>query len=91
ALIFESVPLSLRGELTRWLLEPMPGVFVGAISDLTRDKLWDKVSKGVHDEGCMMAYDTNNEQGYAFRFHGNVKRQLKEFEGLFLIGNPMER
>jgi CRISPR-associated protein Cas2 len=71
-------------------LEPKEGVFVGAISDLTRDKLWDKVGKGVQDGGCMMVYSTNNEQGYAFRFHGNVKRRIKEFEGLFLIGNPVK-
>ncbi len=42
-LILERVPASLRGELTRWLLETRPGVFVGRVSAMVRDKLWDKV------------------------------------------------
>ena len=28
-MVLEKVPVSLRGELTRWLIEPHPGVFVG--------------------------------------------------------------
>jgi CRISPR-associated protein Cas2 len=30
-MILEKVPTSLRGELTRWMLEPKSGVFVGNI------------------------------------------------------------
>jgi CRISPR-associated protein Cas2 len=89
-MIFDTVPSALRGELIRWLLEPKTGVFVGMVSALVRDKLWEKVSKGVREGGCMMVYHSDNEQGYAFRFHGDVKRQLREFEGLFLIGSPKE-
>ncbi len=43
AMILESVALSLRGELTRWLLEPQAGVFVGNISAMVRHKLWEIV------------------------------------------------
>lgn len=87
-MLLENVPVSLRGELTRWMLEPKAGVFVGTISALVRDKLWDKACKNAHDGGCMMLHNTNNEQGYAIRVNENFKRKLRDFEGLFLIQIP---
>ena len=39
-IVLEKVPVALRGELTRWLLEIASGVFVGTISGLVRDLLW---------------------------------------------------
>lgn len=41
-MVLESVPASVRGELTRWLVEPYPGVFVGHVTALVRDRLWAK-------------------------------------------------
>ena len=41
-LVLEKVPTSLRGELTRWMAEIQTGVFVGTMSALVRDLLWDK-------------------------------------------------
>ena len=90
-MILENVPTSLRGELTRWMLEPKAGVFVGTLSGMVRDKLWDKVCKSVKDGGCMMVQRTNNEQGFAIRYWGNLKRQLRDFDGLFLIGIPSDQ
>ena len=31
-MILENVPVGLRGELSRWLIEPRAGVFVGHVS-----------------------------------------------------------
>ena len=39
-MIPERVPQSLRGELTRWLLELKAGVFVGRVSAMVRERLW---------------------------------------------------
>jgi CRISPR-associated protein Cas2 len=41
-LVLERVPVSLQGELTRWLLEPRAGVFVGNIPAGVRDRLWER-------------------------------------------------
>ena len=41
-IILEKVSPALRGELTRWLIEPHPGVFVGHVSGMVRDRLWEK-------------------------------------------------
>jgi len=39
-MILESVPVNLRGELSRWLTPVGGGVHVGRISALVRDQLW---------------------------------------------------
>ena len=41
--LMEKVSVSLRGEITRWMLELRPGVFVGNISALVREKLWETI------------------------------------------------
>ena len=41
-MILEKVPVRLRGELTRWLIEPRQGVFVGHINAMVRERLWEK-------------------------------------------------
>lgn len=81
-----NAPLSLRGELTKWLLEPKAGVLVGNVSALVREKLWEKVcnAQGVED-GALMIYTTNNEQGYAILIHGDPVRTTEDFEGVQLV------
>ena len=44
-MVLETVPVGLRGELTRWLLEPHTGVFVGHVNAMVRDRLWEKCCK----------------------------------------------
>ncbi len=87
-LILENVPSSLRGQITRWMLEPKAGVFVGNLSALVRDKLWDKVCEKKHDGGCILLYTTNNEQGFSVRFWGNNSREVIDLEGLCLMRIP---
>ena len=41
-LILENVPTGLRGELSRWMLQPRSGIFVGSVSGMVRDRLWEK-------------------------------------------------
>ena len=53
-MLLEKVPTSVRGELTRWLLELRPGVFVGNISALVRDKLWDMLCKKLREGNALL-------------------------------------
>ncbi|MFH0800830.1 MAG: type I-E CRISPR-associated endoribonuclease Cas2e [bacterium] len=84
-MILENVPVSLRGKLSRWMLEPKAGVFVGTISAMVREKLWEKVCDRSKEGGCTLIYSTNNEQGFAIRSYGNCTREVIDIEGLFLI------
>jgi len=88
-MILEKVPVSLRGELSRWLLEPRPGVFVGKVSAMVRDRLWTKCcTKATHKGGVIQVWNTNNEQGYDIRTYGRTKREVVDHEGLKLVFVP---
>lgn len=90
-IILEKVPASLRGELTRWLLEPHPGVFIGHVSAMVRDRLWDKCCQKLKEGGALQAWSTNNEQRFTIRMAGNTKRTVVDFDGLQLIQLPLTK
>jgi CRISPR-associated protein Cas2 len=85
-LVLEKVPPSLRGELTRWTLELKAGVFVGTISAIVRDLLWEKVMGSVKGGGAVMIHNNDSEQGFAVRYWGDTSRQFEDFGGLWLVG-----
>lgn len=84
-IILERVPTSLRGELTRWMLEPKAGVFVGRVSAMVRDKLWELVCGRLRGGAGMMVHTAEGEQGYAVRFWGMRSRMAVDYEGLTLV------
>jgi CRISPR-associated protein Cas2 len=90
-MILEKVPTSLRGELTRWLLEPKTGVFVGHVSALVRDKLWDKCCQAKRIGGVTQIWTTNNEQRFKIRMCGDTQREVVDFDGLQLIRIPADQ
>jgi CRISPR-associated protein Cas2 len=87
-LILERVPEGLRGELTRWLLEPKAGVFVGRVSAMVRDRLWEKACAKSRDGGCLMVHSSDTEQGFKILTWGKTSRSIEDFEGLFLVRVP---
>lgn len=87
-MILEKVPVGVRGELTRWLLEVKTGVFVGHVSARVRDKLWEKCKKAQRVGGVTQIWNTNNEQHFQMRMSGDTSREIVEFEGLQLIRIP---
>ncbi|MBI3978198.1 MAG: type I-E CRISPR-associated endoribonuclease Cas2 [Chloroflexi bacterium] len=84
-LIVERVSPSLRGELTRWLLEPQAGVFVGTVSALVREKLWELVCKSAREGAATLIHNSDAEQGFAIRTWGTTSRAIADFDGLSLI------
>ena len=87
-LMLENAPTSLRGELTRWMLEPRAGVFVGAISAMVREKLWEKVRKASPEGGAMLIYRAQTEQGFRIETFGDTTRKIVDIEGLQLVHVP---
>lgn len=84
-MIVEKVKPSARGELSRWLLEPHPGVFVGHVSAMVRERLWDKVCKVCTEGGVILIWSTNTEQRFDMRMHGTPGREVVDLEGIKLI------
>jgi len=87
-MILEKVPASLRGELSRWLVEPATGVFVGYVSSMVRDRLWEKCCKSKAAEGVVQVWSMNNEQRYRMRTHGDTSRRIVELDGVQLVQIP---
>ncbi len=90
-MILERVPPALRGELTRWLIEPHTGVFVGHCSALVREKLWWKCIQAKDAGGVMQIWSTNTEQRFAMRKSGDTDRRLVDFEGIQLVRIPQSK
>jgi CRISPR-associated protein Cas2 len=90
-LILTAVKPGLRGELSRWMIEPHAGVFVGNIHARIRDKLWEKVVKDCKDGSALLLFSARAEQGFSVRSHGDRSRLPVDFEGLTLIRRRLER
>ena len=84
-LVVERVRASLRGELTRWLLEVHAGVFVGTPPASVRDGLWSKACESAGAGGCVLAYQSEGEQGFTIRTCGSTRRAIEDWDGLTLV------
>ncbi len=84
-MVLERVPVGLRGELTRWMLELKAGVFVGDVSAMVRQRLWEEACQKMNGGAGLMAYSSDTEQGFAFQFWGGTSKTVEDFEGLKLI------
>lgn len=88
-MILERMTPSLRGELTRWLIEPHTGVFVGHVNAMVRERLWLKCCKLTGSVGgVVQIWSTNTEQRFAMRMFGMTQRSVVELEGLQLVKVP---
>ena len=83
-IIVERATPSLRGELTRWLIQPKTGVFVGFVPARVRDLLWQRVAKALRDGAAVLIHNDNTEQGFSVRMLGEPSKTIEDFEGLFL-------
>lgn len=89
-LIVERAPRGLRGELSRWLIEPRTGVFVGNLSGTVRDKLWERVCAQPPPVAAMLICGARTEQRFDIRIHGDPSREIVDFEGLHLVRIPTQ-
>ncbi|MFG2691715.1 type I-E CRISPR-associated endoribonuclease Cas2e [Streptomyces sp. NPDC048405] len=80
-----AVPDHLRGALSRWTSEVVPGIFVGSVSARVRDQLWQAVTETVGDGATVLVHPAPTEQGYAIRTTGSRRRVPEDFDGLTLI------
>ena len=82
--VLNNAPDNLRGELTKWIMEVKPWVFVGSISKIVRDKLWERIQQCFGISGLMI-YSFNNEQGFNIEMCGFGDRQVVDYECLLLV------
>jgi len=87
-LVLERVPVGLRGELSRWMIEPKANVFVGKMSAMVRDKLWEAACTGCKEGAALMIHPSRTEQGFSIRTWGPTSRRIVDYEGLLLVYIP---
>ena len=75
---------SLRGHLTRWMLEVGPGIYVGTVSPRVREHLWALVVERLDDGAAVMVHSARTEQGFSARSAGRSTRRVVDCEGLLL-------
>lgn len=85
-LILHKVRSSLRGRLTRWLIQPHSGVFVGHPSARIRDQLWTMVCEEIDSKGggAVLIHPEANEQGCRISAYGETTKEMVDFDGLVL-------
>ncbi len=86
-IVLTACPAGLRGDLTRWMLEISPGVFVGTISSRVRGLLWGRIVDLVKDGRAIMVFPAQNEQRMEFKVH-RYDWQPVDFDGLQLVRRP---
>ncbi|ASU79840.1 type I-E CRISPR-associated endoribonuclease Cas2 [Actinopolyspora erythraea] len=88
-----AIPDGTRGALTRWMIEPAPGVYVGTLTARVREYLWDAVRESIDEQYGWVAliHDSDTEQGYAVRTHGtgNGERSIVDLDGVSLVSWPV--
>ena len=84
-MIVERVPTSLRNALSRWLIEPSTGTFVGNPTARVRDELWTKALAAAPEGTALQIWSAQNPQGFSYRQHNAHQRELVDFEGLSLV------
>ena len=80
-------PLSLRGDLTKWMQEIATGVYVGNFNSRVREELWKRIEDSVGNGAVTMSFSSQNEIGYDFKtIHSN--REVVYLDGLPLVSIP---
>jgi CRISPR-associated protein Cas2 len=86
-----AVPPHIRGALSRWMLEPAPGLYVGTLSAKVRDELWTVVAASIADGSAVLVHGADVEQRFAIETAGSMRREPVDFDGIVLIAlNPAE-
>lgn len=89
-LVLTACPAGLRGDLTKWLMEISPGVFVGRPSARIRELLWERTIELSREGRALLVYSSNNEQGMEFRTHRHDWQPV-DFDGLALMMRPKQK
>jgi CRISPR-associated protein Cas2 len=84
-----NAPMSLRGDLTKWMQEIATGVYIGNLNSRVREEIWERVIQSVGKGQATLSYATRNELGYQFKTH-QTKQINVSFDGIPLVMIPKE-
>ena len=86
-LVLSAAPASLRGAMTRWLMEVSPGVFVGHLSARVREQLWELVRAYIGNGRALLIWSVRSEQRFAVASLGHERKPV-DIEGCLVMRTP---
>lgn len=87
-LILERVTPSLRGELSKWLIEVQAGVFVGKINVMIQQALWERAVDRAEAGTATMIWRKSSEQGFEVKTWQPKDYVPVDMEGVWLTLRP---
>jgi CRISPR-associated protein Cas2 len=92
-LILHKIRVGIRGQLTRWLIQPQTNVYVGHPSARIRDRIWQLVCEEINIKGgsAILICPDACEQGCRILTHGDTPKSMRDFDGLVLPKTPKSR
>jgi len=81
----EAVPTVVRGTLSRWMIEPSEGTFVGRLPASVRDDVWTLICSNTDSGRAGLIYPSDAEQGFSIKTFGESRRVLRDFDGVVLV------
>jgi len=84
-IVVENAPPRLRGRLALWLAEIRAGVYVGAYSAKTRERIWSETTQLIEGGSACIAWTAATDSGFAFSAVGTNRREPADFDGLTLV------
>ena len=85
-IVISCCPQSLRGDLTKWLLEVDIGVYVGRVTARVGEMLWCRIEDSIGGGHAVMIATARNEQHFVVKVH-NSNMIPVDFEGITLMMN----
>lgn len=82
--VVSACPPSLRGDLTKWLLEVDTGVYVGRVASRVKDMLWNRITRSIGTGRAVMIYSMRNEQHFEVLTHNGLFNPV-DFDGITLM------
>ena len=89
-MILRNCPASLKGELSRWLIQPTSSTFLGNPSARVRDELWEIALRKRKGGYVLQIWSARCPQGYLWRCAGLDEREMADIEGIALVRRPQE-
>lgn len=83
----KNAPMSLRGDLSKWMQEISTGVYVGNFNTKVREKIWLRVNETIGNGEATLSYYCRNEIGYNFDTMNTAQRVVNH-EGIPLLFLP---
>ena len=83
-IVISSCPPSLRGDLTKWLLEVDTGVYVGRVTTRVKEMLWERIVRSSEGGRAIIISTVRNEQHFEVEVHNSSLKPV-DFDGITLM------